>query len=315
MSIGGLILGIALASSTPPPVSEAISLFESHRYGEARRLLEPQAKTDSSGETAYWLGRVAMRQQDFDAAVEWLERAAAARPGLSERHHWLGRAYGQKAVRASIFKQAALAGKVRKQFEEAVRLDPGNLEARFDLEEFYLVAPGIMGGSLEKAETQAREIRSRDPMRGYRAYGRLYDQRKEPDHAERELRAAIEKFSTDSEPYYWLANHYQRVKETGRAIDVFEQLLRSDPSAIGAYYAIARLALASGERVDRAEECLKTYLTKQPGKDDPPPAWAHFRLGALYEKKGDRAAARAEYEAALKLDPGLADARQALKKL
>jgi Flp pilus assembly protein TadD len=35
----------------------------------------------------------------------------------------------------------------------------------------------------------------------------------------------------------------------------------------------------------------------------------------ICEQKGDKLAARVEYEAALKLDPGFTDARESLKKL
>jgi len=312
--IAGLALALLPAAASAAP-SEAVRLFDNHHYAEARRLLEPQAKTDSTGETAYWLGRIAIRLQDLDGGVEWLQRAVAAQPSNSEWHHWLGTAFGLKALRANVLKQALLAKKVQREFEEAVRLDPANLDARYDLEEFYLLAPGIMGGSMEKAEDQAREIRSRDAMNGFRAWGRIYSQKKETARAEAEFRRAIEEFPKEADPYYWLASHFQRQNQTGRAMDVLESLVKTNPDAAGAYYGIARLALASGERLDRAEECLKIYLTRQPGKDDPAPAWAHFRLGGIYEKKGNRAGARTEYQTALDLEPGLADAREALKKL
>ncbi|HEY6064888.1 MAG TPA: tetratricopeptide repeat protein, partial [Thermoanaerobaculia bacterium] len=314
LPLPALALAILLAPARND-ASEAVHLIETHHYADARRLLEPQAKTDATGESAYWLGRIAIRTLDLDLAVEWLERAVTANPAVSERHHWLGRAYGQKALRSNVIKQAVLARKVRQEFEEAVRLDPANLDARYDLEEFYLVAPGFMGGSMEKAEGEAREIRSRDAMAGYEAWGRIYSQKNDGARAEAEFRRAIAEFPKEPEPYYWLANHFQRQKETARAMDVLESLLKANPEAPGAYYGIARLALASGERLDRAEECLKIYLTKQPGKDDPAPAWAHFRLGGIYEKKGNRAGARAEYQTALELEPGLIDAREALKKL
>ena len=304
----------ASASNTPAGVEEAVRLFKTHQFAEVRRLLEPLAARDKSGEAAFWLGRVALREQDFDRAVSWMEKAVAANPTHSGYQQWLGRALGQKALRAGVLKQAFLAKKVRDRYLEAVRLDPDNLDARYDLEEFYLVAPGVMGGSLQKAEEQAREIARRDPMRGLRAAARVHEQKKEAAEAERKYRQAVEQYPGKSEPFFWLANHYQRRKDSGRAIETLEQLLRADPSAVGAYYGIARIALASGERLERAEECLKLYLKTEPGKDDPPLAWAHFRLGSVYEKKGDRAAAKAEYEAALRLDPALKDAKEALKR-
>ena len=50
--------------------------------------------------------------------------------------------------------------------------------------------------------------------------------------------------------------------------------------------------------------------------DQPLPlAHAHYRLGGVHEQRGDRARARAAYETALKLDPGLEDATRLLAAL
>jgi Flp pilus assembly protein TadD len=71
----------------------------------------------------------------------------------------------------------------------------------------------------------------------------------------------------------------------------------------------------SGRRLDRAEECLRRYLAHTPKADEPPLAAAHHRLGTIREKKGDKAGARAAYQAALKLSPGYEPAKEALRKL
>jgi len=47
---------------------------------------------------------------------------------------------------SSFFSAAGLAKKVRASFERAVELDGSNVQARSDLAEFYMEAPGVMGG-------------------------------------------------------------------------------------------------------------------------------------------------------------------------
>jgi Tfp pilus assembly protein PilF len=71
----------------------------------------------------------------------------------------------------------------------------------------------------------------------------------------------------------------------------------------------------SGQNLERGEECLRRYLEHEPGPDEPSLASAHYRLGVLYEKSGSRELARREYSAALEIEPSLADAREALKKI
>jgi Flp pilus assembly protein TadD len=59
----------------------------------------------------------------------------------------------------------------------------------------------------------------------------------------------------------------------------------------------------SGLQLDQGEAALKEYLRRSPGEEQAPLWAAHWRLGQIFERKGDRASARAEYQAALQLNP------------
>jgi hypothetical protein len=50
--------------------------------------------------------------------------------------------------------------------EKAVELNPDNIEARFDLLEYYLQAPAFLGGDAAKAQAQAAEIAKRNATAG-----------------------------------------------------------------------------------------------------------------------------------------------------
>ncbi len=295
---------------------DGVHLFENHEYAEAKSALEAAIQEDAKdARAANYLGRILLITGDLDRAVEWMEKAVALEGQSSEYHLWLGRAYGQKAVKASLLKQVSLAGKVKKEFERASELDPDNLDARFALIDFYLQAPGIMGGSVAKAKEQAQEIRRRDAVRGYRAAGRVAEHEKEFDRALQEYERAAKEFPQKTEPVYWIGSFYSQRKQYAKAFEVYEKLLEKQPSELAACYQIGRMAVLSGERLDRGEECLKLYLQYEPRKDEPPLAWAHYRLGQLYEKRGNRDLAKREYQSALRIDPTHRDAKEALKKL
>ncbi len=85
-----------------------------------------------------------------------------------------------------------MAKKVRTEFERAVELDPANWEARTDLAEFYLEAPGIVGGGKDKARAQAQALTPLNPAMAHWVMGRIAEKNKDDATAEREYRAAID---------------------------------------------------------------------------------------------------------------------------
>ncbi len=311
-----LALGAAALHAAGRKAEEGIKLFENGQYGPARTALEAAAKEDPRDpRVAFYLGQICLGGNDGDNAVAWLEKAAALDPKNSETELWLGRAYGVQASKAGFFKQVSLAGKVRKAFEKSVELDPGNIDARLSLVEYYIQAPGVMGGSAQKAREQAAEIGRRDPMRGHRADGRIAESEKHFDAALADYERAAKEFPARREPFFWIAGCYSKQKLYAKAIDTMEKLLAEQPAALSALYQIGVYAGTSGERLERGEECLKAYLRHTPRADEPSLVSAHYRLGLLYEKKGNRDLARREYTSALELDSSRQDVRDALKKI
>jgi tetratricopeptide (TPR) repeat protein len=104
-------------------------------------------------------------------------------------------------------------------------------------------------------------------------------------------------------------------KKYEEAFETLENFRRSHPEALDAGYQIGRVAALSGLRLDEGAASLKDYLAHTPD-DNQPPLWAaHWRLGQIFEKKGDPAAARTEYAEALKLNPTQPQLIEAMKRL
>jgi len=302
----------APAAASTCRLEEGTALFESRKFADARRVLEPCAATDAKA--GIYVGRAWIADGDFEKAVPPLEKAVALDPKSSDAHMWLGRAYAQKAQKANVFQQASLAPKIHKQFEEAVALDRTSIEARLSLMDFYLLAPGIMGGSVGKAHAQAEEIRRLDPLKGHQAAGRIAENQKKFDAAEAEYEKAAREFPQKKEPWLWRASLAAKQKQYARGFDILEGLLKAQPDDATVYFTIGRYGALTGERLDRSEECLKRYLQHQPGKDEPALSSAHYQLGMLYDKKGNREAARREWQQALAIDPNHSAAKDALAK-
>jgi tetratricopeptide (TPR) repeat protein len=296
-------------------VAEGIRHFEAGRHAEARAVLEEAARsTPTDARAPYYLGRIAYAGQEWGKASDWFGKAVKQEEGNALYHLWLGRSYGAEAQRTNAVRQAVLAKRIKGEFERAVALDPSNAEAHYDLMTYYLVAPGVMGGSKEKARAAAEEVRKRSAWLGYQAWVQIYQNEKDAAGAERELRTGIRTFPDSAQPYLGLGTLYQQSGEYGKAFDLYEELVARRVGEKSALYQIGRAAAISGERLERGEEALKAYL-QSAGPKDAMRAGAHWRLGMIHERQGKTDFARQQYEAALAVDPKHKEAKEALKKL
>ncbi|MBI2812964.1 MAG: tetratricopeptide repeat protein [Opitutae bacterium] len=272
----------AHAAADPTALNAAVELFNQRKQPEALKAFEALAATDpKNADVQFYLGRLALQRRDFEKAVAFLEKAAELSPADARYHQRLGDAYGQSAEKAGMLSKMGLAKKCRLAYEKAVELDPKSIDARSSLMSYYQQAPGIAGGGLDKALAQAQEIQKLDAARGRFA----------------------------------LAGVYAADKKYDQAFAVYEEVLKAKPDDYAALFQTGRLAAISGERMDHGLKVLRQCLTLTPPENQPPHAAAHWRIGFILEKKGDKAGARAAYEASLKLDPKFSQAIESLKKL
>jgi tetratricopeptide (TPR) repeat protein len=298
-------------------VQRAIKLFEDRNYPAARSELSAVlARNGRDAKALYYMGRIAMADNQSAEAVGWFEKAVKADDTSSQYHFWLANALGQEAQRASKFRQPFLARRVKSEFERAVHLDPRSVDARRGLMDFYLIAPGVMGGSKEKAREQAAEIAKISPLQGRFATAAIAQREKDVPAAEREYVAAVTENPDSAIAYLALSVYYQNTQRWDEAFAVLDRLLAVKPNEVRAHYQIGRAAALSGKHLDRGEQSLKLWIAKPP--DDAvvtTRSGAHYRLGMVYDKQGNRDLARAEYEQALRINARNEDARKALEKL
>jgi tetratricopeptide (TPR) repeat protein len=155
--------------------------------------------------------------------------------------------------------------------------EPGPL----DVAKQRFAARDFAGGSTEKAAAELAEIRRRDA----------------------------------SQALVLLEEPGLAAKTSEQAFAVVDDLLRREPDNPIAQYHLGRLAALTGQQLDRGEAGLHRYLQHVPAGREPPLCAARWRLGLIREARGDRAGARAEYEAALQLAPDFGPAREALQQL
>ena len=190
-------------------VPRGVQLFDAGDWaGATTELAATIRRDDRDARAHYYLGRLAMLDDDADAAAAQFERAVALDDTIADYHLWYGAALSQQAGRASKLKQPSLATRVLSEFERVVALDPRSIEARDSLVDFYSMTPGFMGGGTDKARDQAQALARIDAARGHLAFARLAIAAKDPSTAEREMQAAIASAPNTFRPYSALANWY-----------------------------------------------------------------------------------------------------------
>jgi tetratricopeptide (TPR) repeat protein len=289
--------------------------FNAGNYSAAITTLQSTiTQNPSSGEAYYWLGRTYYEIRDYDNAIAEGEKSIALDPKNSVYHQWLGRIYGGKADRDRSF---SYARKVKKEFEAAVELNPDNLAARRDLEEYDLQAPWVVGGNKDEAKAQVDAITARDPIAGHLARGVYYmDGAKKADLAEKEYREVLAAKPSKIDDYLEVIAFFQQQNKPAdmqTAIEAATLVAPNDPRL--GYWRGAALTLAGTNLAD-AEKYLKAYLASTSDRSDwPSHAAARVWLGRVYEAQGKRSEAAEQYRSALQLDPSDKDAKARLDKL
>jgi tetratricopeptide (TPR) repeat protein len=281
---------------------------------EAIQSLEQQvSRSNADAESYNLLCRSYFMAQEWDRGITACERARNLDPQKSLYQLWLGRIYGEKASRVSFLSAAGMAKKVRSSFERAVELDPQSWEARTDLAEFYLEAPGIVGGGKDKARSQANALMTINPAIAHWVLARIAAKENDAAGAEREYRAYITTSHSGARAWFELALFFfrtNRVDEMEQALGTMENspLDRSDALMDG-----ASLLLRSGRNFPMAVRLLRRYLAAP--VEEGPAFKAHDYLGQVLEKQGDRHAAAEEFRAALALFRTYARAQEDLKRV
>ena len=210
-----------------------------------------EAQRDSvKAHEAYLEGRVAIREKRIGDAINAFDRAVKLDDRRSEYYLWLGHAHTRDIAKANFMRQGLIARRIRSAYDKAVELDSSSVPAAESRFEFYMNAPGIAGGGMDRARAEAARLKRLHAQRGDIAFGRIEEHEKQLAPAEKLYRGVIQEY------------------EEGRA-----------PADSSAW------------------------------------AMALYRLGIVREKQQDRAGAKAQYDRALVIRPGHAEASAARKRV
>ncbi|MFZ1948273.1 MAG: tetratricopeptide repeat protein [bacterium] len=312
--LAALLLG-AGASRASEAGDQARELLAGGDAAAAKTLLvNALSQSPRDHDAAAVLARVYMREQDYDNAAKCAEKAVKLADSVPEYHLWLARASLGKTMKSGMVGAFMSARKGKSEYEKTIALDPANAEARFELCMYYLIAPGMVGGSKDKARDQATALEGMSPLYGSYAWAGYWEREQQIAKAESLYNRAVGlDTSSTATALYGLGYFYERNQKLDQAGAVFKQITENRPADLVALFNLGRVYTNAKTNLDDAEAAFRRYLREGPASNGPDAAAAHYRLGIVYDLKDMPDSAAAELRQAVALAPDVKQYKDTLK--
>lgn len=249
------------------PVDQAERLFRKTDYHGAMNILKNQPRTPAvlslEGRCLYYLS-------DYKAAVETFERLTQAEPRSGPYMNWLGKAWGRRAESANVFQAPGFASRAREAFEKAVALDATHKDSLEDLFHYYLEAPGMLGGGLDKARRLLPLIQKVDPASYHSALAQIAEKTRDYGVAESHLKQAALAVPRAAGKMVDLARFLARRGRVKEAEAVFGEVAKVAPEDRARLFAQAEVYIETKTNHAEARKLLAQYLAMPLTPDDPP---------------------------------------------
>lgn len=287
----------------------ALTLLTASHFAVGESLT-PAVPVDTAAQLNDLLARSQV-EQAYETALRWHE----AEPENAQAAYWLGNTAGQMAMRSGMFKAMGFAKESRKGLEQAVALDPKNVDAQYALMQFYVMAPGVMGGDDEEAAVIAEKIAALSPVDGHRAKAQLCASAKDMECYLRGNQEALALAPAHRDALGAVVANLLEKSDFDGADALIDKAREVDPTSVSARYQYAKWAAVSGRELEAGLTEIDALIALPHYPDRFSLSAAHWRRAQLLAKLKRKDDAIAAYEAALAIEPEFEMASQELEKL
>lgn len=307
------------AQTLKDPALEA--LYVAEKADELQQAASQRVAAQSDDAQAVLaLALAALERDDSAAQIKALALAQACaekQPRAAPCHYAHGVLLGITAMSEGMIKMARSTGTIRAALSTAHEIDPAWYPARSALLEFYLLAPGMMGGSTSKASELARSAPKPEQVAALQGRVAMQDKRFDAALAAFTALPATMEHALASDVRGWGTQAglgAVNAAQSAKALPFFERLTRERPGHAAGFYGLARSRGELGEWTE-ALKLLETAASKRRAEDWP----ISYRLGIAQQQLGRNDAAKASYARFIAAGKGqkasLEDARKRLEQL
>jgi len=324
-----LFTALCLAAAATAPLAQAQmfkdgaleALFAAERWPDLDRLAAQRLAADpADAQAVLAAGLGALRFNDAtrrQAAIDQADACLKREPKAAPCHYTLGSVLGVQAMNEGMVAVLRNVGRVRAALQEATTLEPAWYAARGAMVDFYLLAPGVAGGSSAKALELARAAPNPDHARALEA--RVALDAKDGARA-LQLLAQVRPGSevqSESDRRQWAATAAFMLLAAGQpepARQHFERWTREQPGDAMGPYGLGRVASEAGAHAEALKRFDAARALK--GADALP---IDYRAGIAQQALGQADAARTSFGRFIAAGKGqkgpLEDAKKRLAQL
>ena len=258
-----------------------------------KRLEDTLQKFPSRLQTSVELARVKLSRNDLPGAEQVLKQAVASAPGSAQAELALGQLY---ALTNDLPKAEA-------ELRKAIQIDPKNGTALVGL-----AAIQVAGKRLDEAEETYRRVATLPNPEFKPLHALFLYKNGKRDAALAELEKLAREDPSDRAARTRLVAVYRAMGKNQAALDLLGAALKKNPKDIDALFQRAGLLLQSGKTMEAAADLRQVLHFK------PDFAGAHLAMADVHKTENQKMSERQELTEALRLDPGLLQARLRLAR-
>ena len=240
-------------------LNSAKDLLQNNKLAEAKSTLDKLIKNDkNNAEAHFYMGKTLLQMKEYEDASDEFETAIKINYNNADYHFWYAQAMGVDAVNSGILTKIKLAPRIKDEYMKTVKINPSHVDGRIGLINFYRMAPGIMGGSIEKAYSETKILIGYDEKAGHLQLATLYISDKNNAKAEEEFKFLENKYGNEKNfsgfyntyGYFLLSN-----KRNDEAIQKFIKQVELDPKNPNSYDSLGDGYYAAGNK----SEAIKMF--------------------------------------------------------
>lgn len=309
MRILFFFLLMTLKISAQTTFEQAEIYFKKEQFQKAKPLfIEHLTNNPNDLKAKEYLGDIAGKEKDWDTAIEFYKDLLETDTKSANYNFKYGGALGMKALEVNRLKALTYVGDIKRHFEAAAQLDPNHIQARWGLVEYYMLLPGIIGGSEKKALEYADQLSKISPVDGFLSKGKIAELSKRFTDAEENYKQAI-KVGGSAHTYNKLFVLYEQNNMPKEAIAVALKSLEIHKiNAIN--YQIGKLVADYKVETTTGIRCLQNYIDNYTSKDSISKDWAYFRLAQIHKNNSQKQEAINWIDKALAIRPSFKEAKK-----